>query len=166
MGVREPAAGLARQLDGLVRGHAAQLAECPAGHVLHHDVRPPVLRFTGVVDADHVRVREPRRQPRLAQEPLAEGGVAGQVFGEQLERYRPMQLLVLREVDGRHAAVAERALEPVAAALHSGLAQPSPCFPWCPWCGLCFLGPGAGFGSTQVAVRAASEFAAEVSGSW
>ena len=88
------------------------------------------------------------------------------LLGEQLQRYRPMQLLVLREVDGRHAAVAERALEPVAAALHSGLAQPSPCFPWCPWCGLCFLGPGAGFGSTQVAVRAASEFAAEVSGSW
>ena len=75
----------------------------------------PSSASPGVVDADHVRVREPRCEPGLAQEALAEVGVAGEVLGQQLDRHRPVQLLVLREVDRRHAAVPERSLEPVAA---------------------------------------------------
>ena len=74
-------------------------------------------------------MREPGREPRLAQEPLPEGRVARQVLGEELDRNRAVQLLVLREVDGRHAAVAERALEAVAAATEAGGTHPGDFYP-------------------------------------
>src|SRR3954453_1752546 len=84
----------------------------------HPEFRPPVAGPADVVDVDHVRVREPRREPRLAQEPRAEGGVAGQVLGQQLDRDGPGELGGAREVDARHPAVAERAFEPVAVDAH------------------------------------------------
>jgi len=60
-------------------------------------------------------VREPGGQPCLSQEAPAESVVAGQVLREQLHGDRPVELLIAAEVDGRHPALAQRALEPVAA---------------------------------------------------
>ena len=75
-----------------------------------------VLLLARVVDGDDVRVRQPGRQARLADEPLPEPLVGGRRRVEELDRDEPVELAVARHVDDRHAAVAERALEPVAAA--------------------------------------------------
>ena len=62
---------------------------------------------------EDVRMVEPRRDPDLAQEPLgAEDG--GQVGAQHLERDLAVVLQVAREVDGRHAARADLALDRVA----------------------------------------------------
>ena len=59
--------------------------------------------------------------------------VPGQVLGEPLQRDRPVELDVVREVDGRHRAVAQRPDELVAArdARHGAHRSfPSPPCPW------------------------------------
>ena len=110
--VLEAAAGLEREPDGLVRRQppalVEQVGERLAVDVLHDDVGPPVRLLAGVVDADDVRVRKPCRQPRLAQEPPAEAGVAGEALREQLHGDRPVELGVAAEVDRGHPAVPER----------------------------------------------------------
>ena len=47
--------------------------------------------FTGVVDGDDVRVDDVGRDLDLALEPLAEGLIARQVFGDHLDRFDPLQ---------------------------------------------------------------------------
>ena len=54
---------------------------------------------------------------RLAQEPLAERLVLGQLRREQLERDLPLQPQVLGQVDDAHPAPAEQRLDPVAGEL-------------------------------------------------
>src|SRR5262249_24106398 len=68
----------------------------------------------GVVDRDDVRVDDARGESRLAEEARPEHVVADEVLGEHLQRDGPTQSRVVREVDGRHAAVTKRALELVA----------------------------------------------------
>ena len=70
---------------------------------------------------------ELRRQARLADEAVAEVRAVGEVAGENLDRDRTVELLVLREIDGRHPAAAEDVLEPVAPACERlGAQSPSP----------------------------------------
>ena len=54
---------------------------------------------------------EPRREPSFAQEPSAQLLVTGQILCQALERHPAIELDVAREVDDRHRAVAERALD-------------------------------------------------------
>ena len=70
--------------------------------------------LAGLVDRDHVGVVDRGGQPRLAQEPLAEALVRGQLRGQQLQRHPALQAQVLGQVDDAHAAAAEQRLDPVA----------------------------------------------------
>ena len=63
-------------------------------------------------------MREPRGEPCLAEEARTQLVVAREVLGEPLQRDRAVELDVAREVDDGHRAVAERALELVAAGDH------------------------------------------------
>ena len=76
---------------------------------------PRTLVQPGVEDLHDVGVDQARGCLRLALEARHEGGVLGQVLGQQLDRHPPLQALVEGEVDGRHAAEAQSAFEPVAA---------------------------------------------------
>jgi hypothetical protein len=82
----------------------------------------------GVVDGGHASQLQPRGHPDLAQEPLLvpvervedlhrlrrvrRGGHVGR-RPEQLDRYWPVQPLVIAEVDLTHAAPAEQPVNPV-----------------------------------------------------
>ena len=82
--------------------------------VAHGQVQP-VVTLPGLVDRDHVRVIERRRQPRLSQEATAEALVVGKLGGHQLQRHRPIQRHVVRPVNHTHPAAADHRLDPVAA---------------------------------------------------
>ena len=83
--------------------------------VLHDDeVAARLVVEAEVEDLHDVRVHEPRGGERLAPEARDEARVLGEVLGEQLDRDVALQPRVERELDGRHAADAEAALEPVA----------------------------------------------------
>src|SRR5206468_5587555 len=69
----------------------------------------------GVVDPHDVRVREPAGETRLTHEACAEGLVVGELLGQHLDRDGSLELLVAGEENGRHAALSELALDPVAA---------------------------------------------------
>ena len=107
--------------------------------VLHHDERPPVVGLARVVDADDVRVREPRREPGLAQEALAEGRVAREVLGEQLDRHRAVR--ARRRGRGRRSPCRRGRAAARAGSGRPGRSSRSSLLVllpwWCPWCGLC-----------------------------
>jgi hypothetical protein len=70
---------------------------------------------------------EPRGELPFAEEAGAQRGVPGEVVAEELDRDGPLQLLVASQDDGRHAATAELALEPVTAVPERpGAQSPSP----------------------------------------
>ena len=75
--------------------------------VLHHDeVLVGALVQAGVEHLHDVGVHQPRRRLRLALEARDEGGILGEVLGEQLHRDAALQTQVEGEVHGGHAAVA------------------------------------------------------------
>ena len=83
--------------------------------VLHHDeVLVGALVAAGVEHLHDVRVDQPRGGLCLALEARDEGGVVGEMLGQQLDGDLALEAQVHREMDGRHAAEAEPALEPVA----------------------------------------------------
>ena len=90
-----------------------QRAQIGPLHVAHRDEQV-AAGGAGLVDRDHVRVVERRGEPGLADEPLPEAFVLGELGREHLERDLPLEPVVLGEVDDAHAAAAERALDPVA----------------------------------------------------
>ncbi len=59
-------------------------------HVAHREVELPVA-VAGLVDRDHVRMVERRREARLAQEATPEVVVLGELGGDQLERHWPFE---------------------------------------------------------------------------
>ena len=75
--------------------------------------------LAGVVDRDDVRVVDRRGQPRLAQEPLAEAHVLGQLRREDLQRDVAVEREVVGAVDDAHPAAAEQRLQPVAGQLRA-----------------------------------------------
>src|SRR5206468_1614459 len=95
--------------------------------VLHRDERTAVF-LTHVEDPHDVRVGEPRRQPGLAEKAPLEVLVPGKVLGQPLQRHRPVELDVVREVDRSHRAVPERTNELVAPGDACRGAHPS--YPW------------------------------------
>ena len=99
---------------------ADQVGEAAALDVLHHDEVGAVL-LAPVVDADDVGVVEVGGGLGLAPEPGHEVGVVG-VLGEQdLDRDRPVELQVAGEEHLGHAALAEAAVQLVAAVEDGGL---------------------------------------------
>ena len=62
---------------------------------------------------------ERRRQPRLAQEALAEAHVLGEVRREQLQRDVAVEREIVGAIDDAHPAAAEQRLDPVAGELAS-----------------------------------------------
>ena len=74
-------------------------------------LRPRLVVEAEVEDLHDVGVHEPRGGERLAAEARDEARVLGQVLGEQLDRHVALQPRIERELDRRHAAHAEAALE-------------------------------------------------------
>ena len=117
--VREPERGedlagvVDRELDR--RGPAGddQLLERATVEVLHRDV-VGALGLASVVDRNDVRMREARRVLGLAAEALDELLVAGVALVQDLDRDATAEHLVFGEIDVRHAAHAELALDAVA----------------------------------------------------
>jgi hypothetical protein len=96
-----------------------QVADGPAVHVLHDDVRhgdPGRHVLAGIVDRHDVRVVKGCRGLGLAPEPRLEYLVPGQVGAQRLDRHDPVEPDVARAVDLCHAAAAHDAVELVAAA--------------------------------------------------
>ena len=88
--------------------------------VAHRDVEDPV-GLAGVEDRDDVRVVEAGCELGLAQEPLAESSVVGELGREQLERRASLEADLLGQVDDAHPAPADQPLDPVA---RKGAADP------------------------------------------
>ena len=80
--------------------------------VAHRDVQL-VAVLARVVDGQHVRVLDRRRRPRLAQEPRAEVGIAGQGGRDELERDDAVERQLRRPVHHAHAATAGEPLDAV-----------------------------------------------------
>ena len=80
---------------------------------LHHEV-DQLLRLANRVDGDDVRMIEPRPRPCLAQKAVDEN-VAGrkEIRAHHLDGDLSVELQVMREVDRRHAAATEFALNAV-----------------------------------------------------
>jgi hypothetical protein len=121
MGVVKPLAGLLDDRDRLVDLDPAVVAQDLGARgsldVLHHDeVLARDLVLAGVEHLHDVRMHEARGGLRLALEARHEGGVIGEVLGEQLDRDLALESLIEGSVHGRHAAEAEAAFEPVAPA--------------------------------------------------
>src|SRR5207244_1435025 len=141
-----------------------QVRERLAGDVLHDDERTAVV-LAGVVHLHDVGMRQPRSEPRLAYEALAEVAVTGEVLREELDRNRAAELTVVREVDDGHSPVAERVLEPVPP-IRNGLGAQSPSPPCLPL-PLPFSFPFPwSFGGAVHWIRRTRSFAAPESGSW
>src|SRR5687768_10839895 len=80
---------------------------------VRHDVEDEAVNLSGVVQRKNVRMSENGRDLDLAEEPCGpERG--GDVGGKDLDRHSPVVPQVLGEVNGRHATVADLALDPVA----------------------------------------------------
>ena len=99
-----------------------QRLQVAAVDVLHRDVEH-VVGLARVVDGDDARVVERRGEPRLAQEPLAEVGLAER-RGEELQRGGASEPNVLGAVDDARPAFADRLDQPVPADL--GVDPPVP----------------------------------------
>ena len=84
--------------------------------VLHDDVVAAAdLVEAEVEDLHDVRVHEARGRQRLAAKARDELAVVGEMLGQQLDRDLALEAAVDRDLDGRHAAVAEALPELVAA---------------------------------------------------
>jgi len=87
------------------RGHAR--GERLAGDILHREVQPAGF-LPDEVDVADVRVGDPGLRPRLADHALATHRIAGDRGGQHLDRDRPLEREIGREVDLAHASGAER----------------------------------------------------------
>ena len=87
-----------------------QLRQVDAVDEPHRDVQQPV-RLARLVDRDDRGVLDRRRQPRLAQEPLAIGAVVGERRPQQLQRDLAPEPQVLGAVDDAHSAAAEQRVD-------------------------------------------------------
>jgi hypothetical protein len=95
---------------------AEERAKVGALDISHRDVQDPV-DLTGLVDRHDVRMLEGGGQPRLANEPLAEALVFGEIRGQDLERDPPFQAQVFGEIHDAHPTAAEHRLDPISGEL-------------------------------------------------
>ena len=75
---------------------------------LHGAVVFPVLRTTLVVDGDYVRLGEGGRTPGLEPEPLDKLLVLSVLLRQDLQRYGPVEDLVVSQLHLRYAALPRR----------------------------------------------------------
>ncbi len=103
---------------GVGRVISDQLAQRAALDVLHHHVLNRPVRtavLAAVVHADDVRVAQRGHRAGLAAEALTEGGIAGQIGVQCLDRDGAPQHRVVRTMDGCHPALAQGSPQDVAA---------------------------------------------------
>ena len=81
-----------------------QRPRVPAADIAHGDIQGPA-RLVSVVDGNDVRMVHRGGRSCLADDTGPEGGVAGQVRRQHLERHSTVQPSVLGQVDSRHAAL-------------------------------------------------------------
>ena len=86
----------------------------------HGDVEQPAV-LAGLEDRDDARMVDAGRDPRLAQEPPAEGVVGGKLGREHFERDLAAQAQLHRPVDLAHAPAPQTGLDPVAGDLDVGV---------------------------------------------
>ena len=114
---------LGEQLDGSLRLERAvlgdELGEVVALDVAHGEEEDAVL-LSRLVDGDDVRVVERGRDPRLAQEALAEALVLGELGGDHLEGDLAPEPRLLGAIDRAHSPSADEGLDPVAGDRRSG----------------------------------------------
>ncbi len=91
---------------------AKQLLQVGAVDEPHGQVELAV-DLAGVVDGDDVRMLERCREPRLAQEALAERAVRGELRREQLQRDVAVEREIVRAVDDAHPTAPDDRLDPV-----------------------------------------------------
>ena len=110
-----PEEGERRSATGSFPSRLSRVREVLALDELHgHE--PDALGLADVVDAQDVLVRDPAREGDLAPEALERHRAVGDVLAEELERDVAVELAVVDQVDGAHAAAAERAHDLVAGA--------------------------------------------------
>src|SRR5688572_29515164 len=86
---------------------------------VRHDVIQQAIELSRVVQGEDVRVLEAGNCPNLPQEPLgADGG--RQLWSQDLDGNQAVVLVVVREVDGRHATPTDLALDAESVAEESG----------------------------------------------
>jgi hypothetical protein len=81
-------------------------------HVPHRQVELALV-LARLVDRNHVRVVERGRELRLTEEALPEVGVLHQLGCDQLQRHRPLERGVMREIDHAHTAAPEERLNAI-----------------------------------------------------
>src|SRR5262249_9758098 len=120
VGGGEPAGSLADDREGDVFGNPAltpqEVAERLAEQELHHDVGRAVGALAQVEDLDDVRVTDPVRRLRLADEALARPVASRQADVQDLHGDRLPRLEILRQVDAGHRALADEPADSVALA--------------------------------------------------
>ena len=94
------------------RRPSSEMRSCRSrpSHELADDERPPV-GLAAVDDRDDARVREQRQRARLALEALDRIGVLQPTGVQQLDRNRPVELLVVGLPDARHPSAAEQPVD-------------------------------------------------------
>jgi len=97
---------------------ANQLPDVPAPDVAHR-YEQHSASIPGLEDGDDVRVVDGRRRPGLADEPLPERLVAGDLRRQDLQCDPPAKPDIVRAVDDRHAAPADLLGQPVAGDLRA-----------------------------------------------
>ena len=98
----------------LERALAAQkLLQVRAIDVTHRDEQPSI-RLSRLIDRDDVRVIEARRKARLAQHPISETDVFGEIPKKELQRHRPLQASITSAIDLAHPSTAEHVLDHIA----------------------------------------------------
>ena len=100
--------------DAEVAAVSQQLGTRLAGNVLHHDE----VLVAGFIEPEvehlhDVRMHEPRGSERLSTEARDERRVIGEVLSEELDGDIALEALVESQMDGRHAADPEPALDPI-----------------------------------------------------
>ena len=91
---------------------ADALLQALALQLLHHDEGMPVVIFNAVDRADIGMIQQ-RCRPRLSLESFQRFGVAGEIFGNELQRDMPPQLQVLGLVHHAHATAPKLAQDAI-----------------------------------------------------
>ena len=114
---------LGEEVDGSLRiertAFGDDLGEVGALDVAHGEEEDAVV-LACLVDRDDVRVVERCRDPRLAQEALAEANVRGEFRSDDLECHLAAEPLLVGAVDRTHPAAPDEGLDPVAGDRRSG----------------------------------------------
>ena len=116
VGLGDRAADLTAQEDGAARGHrpgpADEVENAEPRQKLHRTIRRAVVGAAEVEDGDGVGVQEPGRRVDLPVEPGRRRGVSRP---HELDRARPPEFVVLRQVDVPRPAIAERPQQAIGA---------------------------------------------------